>query len=213
MIQLWKYSRDSKVKKRWKTLKKLKTLLGRLIRVCDRGIEKSGIFLSIIDQEKFSKIKKIHAQSVLKKAEKALYKEENKVLYSFHAPEVECIGKGKLNKPYEFDNKVGIAVSGRGNFVLAVKAFHDNPYDGHTLNQTVEEVKKIVEDLIPNKWFVDLGYAGHNVKEKKTVYNPKTKKNLTKEDKLMQKRRSAIEPIIGHLKHFGRMGRNSQYTT
>jgi len=208
MIQLWKYSRDSKVKKRWKTLKKLKTLLGRLIRICDRGIEKSKISLSIIDQEKFSRIKRIHAQSVLKKAEKDLYKEENKVLYSFHAPEVECIGKGKLNKPYEFGNKVGIAVSGRGNFILAVKSFQDNPYDGHTLNQTVEEVKKVVDDLVPNKWFVDLGYVGHNVKEKGTVYTPKTKKSLTKEDRLMQKRRSAIEPIIGHLKNFCRMGRN-----
>lgn len=208
MIQLWKYSRDSKVKKRWKTLKKLKTLLGRLIRICDRGIEEIKISLSLIDQEKLSKIKSIQAQSVLKKAEKKKYKESNKILYSFHAPEVECIGKGKLNKPYEFGNKVGVAVSGRGNFVLAVKSFHGNPYDGHTLNQTVDEVKKVVEELIPNKWFVDLGYAGHNVKEKSKVYNPKTKKNLTKEDRLMQKRRSAIEPIIGHLKNFGRMGRN-----
>lgn len=152
MIQLWKYSRDSKAKKRQKTL------LGRLIRVCDRSIENSKISLSIIDQEKLCRIKKIHAQSVLKKPEKELYKEENKVLYSFHKPEVECIGKGNLNKSYEFGNKVGIDLSGRGNFVLAIKSFHGNPYDSHTLNQTVKKVKKVVGNLIPNKWFVDLGY-------------------------------------------------------
>jgi IS5 family transposase len=207
IIQLWKYSRDSKVKKRWKTLKKLKTLLGRLIRVCERGISSAELFLSAIDQEILNRASKIHAQSVLKKFEKEEYKKENDVLYSFHAPEVECIGKGKLNKPYEFGNKVGIAVSGRGNFIVAIKSFHGNPYDGHTLNQTIESLRKIVDEPL-QKVFVDLGYRGSNFSEKSKIYTPYTKKKLSKEDKLMQKRRSAIEPIIGHLKNFCRMGRN-----
>jgi IS5 family transposase len=206
-IQLWKYSRDSKVKKRWKNLKKLKTMLGRLIRVCERGISSAELTLSFIDQEILSRAKNIHAQSVLKKFEKEEYKKEHNVLYSFHAPEVECIGKGKLNKPYEFGNKVGIAVSGRGNFIVAIKSFHGNPYDGHTLNQTIESLRKIVDEPL-QKVFVDLGYRGSNFSEKSKIYTPYTKKNLSKEDKLMQKRRSAIEPIIGHLKNFCRMGRN-----
>ncbi len=206
-IQLWKYSRDSKVKKRWKTLKKLKTLLGRLIRVCERGIASAAISLSAVDQDILNRAIKIHAQSVLKKLEKEEYKKENDVLYSFHAPEVECIGKGKLNKPYEFGNKVGIAVSGRGNFIVAIKSFHGNPYDGHTLNQTIESLRKIVDEPL-QKVFVDLGYRGSNFSEKSKIYTPYTKKKLSKEDKLMQKRRSAIEPIIGHLKNFCRMGRN-----
>ncbi|WP_342272243.1 hypothetical protein [Candidatus Tisiphia endosymbiont of Parasteatoda lunata] len=58
------------------------------------------------------------------------------------------------------------------------------------------------------KSFVDLGYTGSNVKEKSKVYTPKTRKKLLKEDKCMIRRRSAIEPIIGHLKQYGRMGRN-----
>lgn len=206
-IQLWKYSRDSKVKKRWQTLKKLKTLLGRLIRICERGVLKGALTLSAIDQEILDIAKKIHAQSVLKKNEKEEYKKESKILYSFHAPEVECIGKGKLNKPYEFGNKVGIAVSGRGNFIVGIKSFHGNPYDGHTLDQTVQEVRKIVEEPL-QKVFVDLGYRGSNFSEKSKIYTPYTKKKLSKDDKKMQKRRSAIEPIIGHLKNFGRMGRN-----
>lgn len=207
IIQLWKYSRDSKVKKRWKTLKKLKTLLGRLIRVCERGISSTELTLSVIDQEVLNRANKIHAQSVLKKFEKEEYKKENDVLYSFHAPEVECIGKGKLNKPYEFGNKVGVAVSGRGNFIVAIKSFHGNPYDGHTLDQTVQEIRKIVDEP-SQKYFVDLGYRGSNFSEKSKIYTPYTKKKLSKEDKLMLKRRSAIEPIIGHLKNFCRMGRN-----
>ena len=32
-------------------------------------------------------------------------------LYALHAPEVECIGKGKARKPYEFGVKVSLAVT------------------------------------------------------------------------------------------------------
>ncbi|WP_342271442.1 hypothetical protein [Candidatus Tisiphia endosymbiont of Parasteatoda lunata] len=124
-------------------MRHLKVLLGRLVRICQREIAKAKLSLSARQQEILNKIKKIQVQSILSKAEKEQYKEENKILYSFHAPEVECIGKGKLNKPYEFGNKVSIAVSGRGNFVLGTKSFHGNPYDGHTLSETVEIVKEL----------------------------------------------------------------------
>ena len=206
MIKLWKYKKDSKAPQRRKIMISLKVRLGRLIRICQRAIEQSKLELSESDDIILSRAKNIHAQSVLKKKAKDIYKQDNKVIYSFHAPEVECIGKGKLNKPYEFGNKVGIAISGRGNFVLGIKSFHGNPYDGHTLDQTVTAVRKL--SPVPCKIFVDLGYVGHNFKEKSKVFTAKTKKTLSKDDKKMQKRRSAIEPIIGHLKNFGRMGRN-----
>lgn len=205
-IKLWKYKEDSKARQRRKIMISLKIRLGRLIRICQRGIEKSKLELSEEDGTILSGAKNIHAQSILKKKDKDIYKQENKIIYSFHAPEVECIGKGKLNKPYEFGNKVGIAVSGRGNFVLGIKSFHGNPYDGHTLDQTVVELRKLSPET--SKIFVDLGYTGHNFKEKGKVFTAKTKKTLSNDDKKMQKRRSAIEPIIGHLKNFGRMGRN-----
>ena len=205
-IKLWKYKEDSKARQRRKIMISLKVRLGRLIRVCQRGIEKSKLELSEEDGTILSRAKNIHAQSILKKKDKDIYKQENKIIYSFHAPEVECIGKGKLNKPYEFGNKVGIAVSGRGNFVLGIKSFHGNPYDGHTLDQTVVELRKLSPET--SKIFVDLGYTGHNFKEKGKVFTAKTKKTLSNDDKKMQKRRSAIEPIIGHLKNFGRMGKN-----
>ena len=205
-IKLWKYKEDSKARQRRKIMISLKVRLGRLIRICQRGIKESKLELSAEDSAILSRVKNIHAQSVLKKKDKDIYKKEQKIIYSFHAPEVECIGKGKMNKPYEFGNKVGIAVSGRGNFVLGVKSFHGNPYDGHTLNQTVSELHKLSPET--SKIFVDLGYTGHNFKEKGKVFTAKTKKALSTDDKKMQKRRSAIEPIIGHLKNFGRMGRN-----
>lgn len=156
----------------------LKVLLGRLVRICQREIAKAKLSLSAKQQEILNKIKKIQVQSILSKAEKEQYKEDNKILYSFHAPEVECIGKGKLNKPYEFGNKVSIAVSGRGNFVLASKSFHGNPYDGHTLSQTVEVVKKLTGVEVA-RTFVDLGYKGNNFKEKGKVYSPYCRKKLS----------------------------------
>lgn len=205
-IRLWKYKDASKAKQRKKLMLSIKIRLGRLVRICERGIEKSKLVLSVEDSAILFKAKNIQAQSILGKKDKDLYKKENKIIYSFHAPEVECIGKGKLNKPYEFGNKVGIAVSGRGNFILGIKSFHGNPYDGHTLDQTVASMRLLSPET--SKIFVDLGYTGHNFKEKGKVFTPKTKKALSKDDKKMQKRRSAIEPIIGHLKNYGRMGRN-----
>ncbi len=82
----------------------LKVHLGRVICICERGIVKLKLELSAHDVTIVSSAKNIHAQSVLKKKDKEIYKKENKLIYSFHAPEVECIGKGKWNKPYEFGN-------------------------------------------------------------------------------------------------------------
>lgn len=205
-LKLWRYKVDSQAKQRTKLMKSMKVLLGRLIRQVERSIEKEELILTEKQAEVILRAKQIQAQSALKKKKKEEYKKENPIIYSFHAPETECIGKGKLHCPYEFGNKVGIAVSGKGNFILGVKSFHGNPYDGHTLNQTIEEVYKLSKD--PLKFFVDRGYVGHNFKEKSKIYTPKTKKILSREDQKMQKRRSAIEPIIGHLKNIGRMGRN-----
>ena len=212
MIKLWKYKKDSKAKKRLALMKAMKTRLGRLIRIVEKHIEKtaniSNISLAENLKSDLKQSKNIYAQTIFNKAEKAKYKEINKMIYSFHAPEVECIGKGKLNKPYEFGNKVSITVSGRGNFVLGVKSFHDNPYDGHTLKQALEATEQVTKVEV-TKSFVDNGYKGNNVSQKKKIFMPSTKRSdLSEEEKVMMKRRSAIEPIIGHLKQYGRMGRN-----
>jgi len=129
------------------------------------------------------------------------------VLYSLHAPEVECIGKGKLHKPYEFGNKVAVMVSGKKNFVLGVKSFHGNPYDGHTLDQSVKIIEANIGTEV-TKIFLDRGYRGSNYKHKSKIYVPGTRKQLSSAERKMQKRRNAIEPIIGHLKNHGRMACN-----
>ena len=83
---------------------------------------------------------------------------------SVHAPEVECISKGKVRKRFEFGCKVGLGVTSRGGWVVAAKAFHGNPYDGHTLAMTMDQLTRVTGRLPDPKspsWyaFVDLGYA------------------------------------------------------
>jgi transposase, IS5 family len=112
-----------------------------------------------------------------------------------------------LLKPYEFGNKVAISVSAEGNFILGVKSFHGNPYDGHTLDQAIEKTEENISFKV-KQVFVDLGYRGNNYKKKGKIYTPYTKKKLGSFEKKMQKRRSAIEPVIGHLKQYGRMARH-----
>ena len=66
-------------------------------------------------------------------------------VYSLHAPEVECIGKGKAHRPYEFGVKVSVATtlahSKGGQFIAHVKALPGNPYDGHTLETVIPEIE------------------------------------------------------------------------
>ena len=90
--------------------------------------------------------------------------ERGRKVYSLHAPEVECIGKGKPHKPYEFGVKVSVATtvqpSAGGQFVLAAKALPGNPYDGHTLSSVIPHVEAIVGNE-GRRIIADKGYRGH----------------------------------------------------
>ena len=133
---------------------------------------------------------------------------KNKV-YSVHAPETECISKGKAHKRYEFGVKVGMATTSKDNWIVGIQAFHGNPYDGHTLNDTIEQVERLTRWRIKDA-YVDLGYRGHDYLGETTVniVNHRHMKRLTRTSKAWMKRRAAIEPIFGHLKSDTRMSRN-----
>src|SRR5438128_8241160 len=68
-------------------------------------------------------------------------------LYSFHAPEVECIGKGKASAPYEFGVKASVVTTNArapgGQFVLHARTLPGNPYDGHTLGAVIEAAQRL----------------------------------------------------------------------
>src|SRR5882724_11955145 len=94
-------------------------------------------------------------------------------LYSFHAPETECIGKGKASAPYEFGVKVSIVTTNArapgGQFVLHARALPGNPYDGHTLRDVIEQTQALTGREI-ERGFVDKGYRGHDALKPRSVF-------------------------------------------
>ena len=132
-------------------------------------------------------------------------------LYSWHAPEVECIGKGKADKPYEFGCKVSVTThvnpAPAGNFVLHIAALHGNPFDGHTLSGVMKQMTQWT-GVEPERIYVDRGYRGHDYSPAFRVFKSGQKRGVTASIKRELRRRSAIEPLIGHLKSDGHLGRN-----
>ena len=131
-------------------------------------------------------------------------------LYSWHAPEVLCINKGKARTPYEFGAKVGIATTLRGSLIVGARAFEGNPYDGHTLAEQIEQATILMQDtgVKPSAAWVDLGYRGVDADNPGVVIRHRgKKKQLGALELKTLKRRQAIEPVIGHLKSDHRMGR------
>ena len=134
-------------------------------------------------------------------------------LYSWHAPEVECISKGKARTPYEFGCKVSIATNVHpakgGHFILHARALHGNPYDGHTLQAALDDLRNMV-GRSPNCVATDQGYKGHRVTghPHTAVYITGQKRGVTEKIKRWLKRRTVVEPIIGHAKNDGLLGRN-----
>ena len=107
---------------------------------------------------------RVHFSDLLSKAKQLMHQKRNDInkLYSLHAPEVECIAKGKANKKYEFGSKVSIATTNKSNFVVGIQSLDKNQYDGHSLNEALEQVKRLNNEY-PKKVFVDQGYRGHGV--------------------------------------------------
>jgi len=136
-------------------------------------------------------------------------KDKNK-LYALHAPEVECIGKGKARKPYEFGVKTSIAVTHKSGLVVGARTFPGNPYDGHSLCEQLEQVRILLEDTgkAPKEVVVDLGFRGVDQDNPGVEIIHRGKyKSLTRRQRRWLQRRQAVEPTIGHLKSDNRMDR------
>jgi len=132
-------------------------------------------------------------------------------LYALHAPEVECIGKGKARTRYEFGVKLGVAVGNArapgGQFVLGVRALPGNPYDGHTLAAQIAQVERLTGERV-ERAYVDRGYRGHDADRARVFISRQRRDGLTPTIRRELRRRNAIEPVIGHLKSDGLLERN-----
>ncbi len=193
-----RYAHAKQYRRMHKTIKRQRTILGRLAR--DIGRNKTVLAQSIQDalDPLLARAHKIAAQS----RRGAKVKGKDKV-YSWHADEVECISKGKARTPYEFGVKVGIVTTLKGNLIVGARSFPGNPYDGHTLAEQLEQSRILMEavGVAPQTVYTDLGYRGVDAEIPEYSLKHRGKfKRLTDQERRMLKRRQAVEPIIGHLK-------------
>ena len=185
-----RYAHAKQFKRAQRATKSLKTQLGRVI----RDIERKSATPSPWMNNLLETAKRIYAQKRDSKNKK----------YSVHAPEVECIAKGKARKPYEFGNKVGVVTTCKGNWVLSSKAFHGNPYDGATLKKSLENAEKITGIRVRES-YVDRGYRGASHHPEGIAVYLSGQKRIPGFAKKLLRKRSAIEPVIGHMKSDHRM--------
>ena len=200
-IMVGRYIHAHQFKRARRELKFLRTRLGRIIRDIRRKIAGNSVL-----EECFGPL--------LDLALRVRHQEQRQrgpKVYSLHAPEVECIGRGKARAPYEFGCKVSIATPATapkgGQFVLHAKALHGNPYDGHTLGPVITDLEKLTGVAV-RRIHGDKGYRSHNYPDRFRVWISGQVRRVTKVIRREMRRRAAVEPVIGHLKDDHRMRRN-----
>ena len=203
LIQHQRYAHTKQFKRANRSLRTLKTYLGRTIRDISRQIAGEDDLKTIFRRPLWL------AGRVLEQK----HRQRGRKVYSLHAPEVECIGKGKAHAPYELGVKVSLATtlkrSRAGQFALHAKALPGNPYDGHTLATVIPDMERAIGASI-ERILADAGYRGHNAPpgHRFAVFTSGQKRRMTPQIKREMRRRAAVEPVIGHIKNEHRMGRN-----
>lgn len=195
LLMMSRYAHARQMKRAKRELKKLRNYLGRVYRnILRNGSPPDNVLAELLHLTQRLLIQKRHDQNKL---------------YSLHAPEVECIAKGKAHKKYEFGCKVSVATTSKDNWIVGVEALHDNPFDGHTLEGALKQVKRLVGWEAENA-YVDKGYRGNPKQLGKTNVHlaSRRKSSMKASEWRWFKRRAAIEPVIGHMKEDNRMERN-----
>src|SRR5688572_23656790 len=203
LIQHQRYAHAKQFRRANRALRRLRTMLGRVIRDVTRKLAARPQFAAVFALP----------LALARRVKDQRQRERGRKVYSLHAPEVECIGKGKAHKPYEFGVKVSVATPLHrcrgGQFVAHVKALPGNPYDGHTLATVIPAIETTIGAELA-RIVTDAGYKGHHAPQESRfrVYVAGQKRGLSPAIKRAFRRRSAVEPVIGHLKNEHRMGRN-----
>jgi transposase, IS5 family len=200
-IMVGRYSHAHPFKRARRALKFLRTRLGRVIRDIGRKIAGNPAL-----RERFADLLTLAVRVRFQD-----HRQRGPKVYALHAPEVECIGKGKARAPYEFGCKVSITTPATkpkgGQFVLHAKALHGNPFDGHTLGPVIAEFEAL-SGVETRRIHVDKGYRGHNHPNKFRVWITGQARRVTAPIRREMRRRAAVEPVIGHLKAEHRLDRN-----
>ena len=194
--QVGRYAHARQFKRMRKALRRLKGYTDRVMRNIQRQL--GGIADTALRQR--IEVEIALADRMLRQKTK-----DKRKLYALHEPEVDCISKGKARVRYEFGTKVSVTTTHREGFVVGMRSMPGNPYDGHTLREALEQVE-ILTDTRPKRAFVDRGYRGHGV-QTTADYIAGQKRGMTPALRRDLRRRSAIEPMIGHMKTDGRLSR------
>ena len=194
--QIGRYAHARQYKRMNKSLRTLRSRVGRVWRDIQRQLDKTGGSARLKLEELLTLTKRVLDQRP---------KDKNK-LYALHAPEVECISKGKSRTPYEFGVKVSVSTTLKEGFVVGCRAMPGNPYDGHTLPEALRQAELISDSAIRTV-IVDRGYRGVEV-DGVRIFRSGQRQGVTRGINAMIRRRSAIEASIGHMKTEGKLGRN-----
>jgi IS5 family transposase len=194
--QIGRYAHAKQFKRMRKALRTLKGYTGRVLRDLRRQL--GEIPAGPLRERVLDKL--VLVSTLLNQMTKGAGK-----IYSLHEPQVDCISKGKARVRYEFGCKVSVATTLAEGFVVGLRSLPSNPYDGHTLAEALEQVE-ILTDRRPRLAVVDRGYRGHGVKTTRVLISG-TRRGLTPALAKALRRRSAIEPEIGHMKTDGRLAR------
>jgi transposase, IS5 family len=190
--QAGRYAHARQYQRMQRQISKLRTWLGRVIRDVQRkGGEIAGALKAKIDI----------AQRLYEQR-----RDSKNKLYALHAPEVECIVKGKARTPYEFGVKTSVAVTAREGLVVGMRSMPGNPYDGNTVDSQIEQIA-ILTGATPKMALVDRGYRGVQASAGTRLLVSHTRR-LPKNLKKLLKRRQVVEPMIGHMKADGLLDRN-----
>ena len=194
------YAHAKQFKRLKRTLRRQRTILGSLLRDVRRKMDSLNEQARLQLRVWLERAERIHTQRP---------HDKNK-LYALHAPEAECIGKGKAKKPYEFGVKVSLAVTHKKGLMVGARSFTGNPYDGHTLAAQLEQTSTLLQDIgtKPTTAIVDLDYRGVDADcAPVQVIHRGKHRTLTAVQRSWLRRRQAIEPAIGHAKADHRMDR------
>ena len=198
-IKLRFFRHPKKIKKARAAMKRLKTIVGILMRDISRNLPEEQLNKY---QETFDLFTKVSQQKM---------KDSHKV-YSLHEQHIYVIAKGKDHKKYEYGTKASLVTTMKSNVIIGVSAHEKNEHDSKTLEAALASANKhrtkpIVEAIC------DRGYRGKKEVDGTVICIPDSpKKRDTKYQKEQKRkkfrRRAAIEPIIGHVKSDHRMQKN-----
>ncbi len=195
-LQVGRYAHAKQFKCMRKALKRMKDYTRRVMRDLRRHLQKipeGGLRNRII-------AKLALVSHLLHQPPKGGHK-----IYALHEPEVDCFSKGKARVRYEFGGKVSVATTLDEGFVVGIRSFPCNPYDGHSLRDALGQVE-ILTDPRPALAVVDRGYRGHDEGNAR-VLTSGTRRGPTAKKIIDLRRRSAIEAEIGHMKTDGPLSR------